>query len=106
MSDRVTLKDSNGLHVTAEILDTGELQIAGQDLGPPSGMGSEYEYWLTVQPGEIGRVVAALGGTDGDDVLPLLQANGEMICHTGEQKWLTSLGITPGFFSYSSMDMD
>ncbi|WP_127782860.1 hypothetical protein [Rhodococcus sp. X156] len=106
MSERVTLRDSNGLYVWAEILDDGVLQIAGQDLGPPQGLGlgSEYEYWLTVQPDEISLVVAALGGAEGDDVLPLLQANGDQICQTGEQKWLTSLGIEPGFFSYSSMD--
>ncbi len=85
MSERVTLWDSDRLHIWAEFTRRGQLEIAGQDLGPPSAMGSEYEYFLTVEPGEISRVVAALGGAEGDDVLPLLQANGEMIYHAGEQ---------------------
>jgi len=54
----------------------------------PPFMGGEYEYWLTAEPGDIPRVVAALDGAEGDDVLPLLQANGEMIYHAGEQTWL------------------
>jgi hypothetical protein len=105
MSEPVTLWDRDGLHIGAEFTRDGQLQIAGQDLRPPSFMGGgEYEYWLTVGPGDIPRVVAALGGAEGDDVLALLQANGEMIYHAGEQTWLKSLGIEPEFFSYSSMD--
>jgi len=104
MSEPVTLWDRDGLHIGAEFTPRGQLQIAGQDLGPPSFMGGEYEYRLTVEPAEIHRVVTALGGTEGDDVLALLQANGEMIYHAGEQKWLKSLGIEPDFSSYSSMD--
>jgi len=94
MSERVTLWDSDRLHIWAEFTRDGQLQIAGHDLRPPSFMGGdEYEYWLTVEPGDIPRVVAALGGAEGDDVLALLQANGEMIYHAGEQTWLKSLGI-------------
>jgi len=104
MSERVTLWDSDRLHIWAEFTPRGQLEIAGQDLGPPSAMGGEYEYFLTVEPGDIPRVVAALGGDEGDDVLPLLQTNGELIYHAGEQTWLKSLGIEPGFSSYSSMD--
>ncbi len=75
------------------------------DRGPrPPGDGGEYEYFLAIEQEDIFRVVAALGGAHGDDVLPLLQANGEMIYHAGEQTWLKSLGIEPKFFSYSSMD--
>ncbi len=101
MSKPVTLWDSDHLHIWAEITNGGRLQIAGQDL---RAMGGEYEYFLTIQQQDIPRVVAALGGAQGDDVLPLLQANGEMIYHAGEQTWLKSLGIDPEFFSYSSMD--
>jgi len=105
MSELVTLWDRDRLHIWAEFTPRRQLQIAGQDLGPPSFIGGgEYEYWLTVEPGDIPRVVAALGGAEGDDVLALLEANGEMIYHAGEQTWLKSLGIEPGFFSYSSMD--
>jgi len=104
MSEPVTLWDRDHLHIWAEITDGGLLRIAGQDLRPPPAMGGEYEYFLTVEQEDIPRVVAALGGAKSDDVLPLLQANGEMIYHAGEQTWLKSLGIEPEFFSYSSMD--
>ena len=99
MSKPVTLWDSNHLHIGAEITNDGRLQIAGQDL---RAMGGEYEYFLTIEQADIPRVVAALGGAQGDDVLPLLQANGEIIYHAGEQTWLKSLDIEPGFFSYSN----
>jgi hypothetical protein len=104
MSESVTLWDRDHLHIWAEITNGSRLRIAGQDLRPPPAMGGEYEYFLTVEPEDIPRVVAALGGAKGDDVLPLLEANGEMIYHAGEQTWLKSLGIEPGFFSNSSMD--
>ncbi len=101
MSEPVTLWDRDGLHIWAEFTRDGQLQIGGQDLRPPSFMGGgEYEYWLTVEPGDIPRAVAALGGAQGDDVLALLQANGEMIYHAGEQNWLKSLRIEPGFSSH------
>jgi len=39
-------------HIWAEFTQRGQLEIAGQDLGPPSFMGGEYEYFLTVEPGD------------------------------------------------------
>jgi ADP-ribosyl-[dinitrogen reductase] hydrolase len=90
--------------VRAQVRADGALEFAGQDLDPPEGLGSEYEYFLTVDATDIPLVVAALGGEPDDDVLDLLEAHGEQIVTTGEQTWLRSLGLNPGFCSYVSFD--
>lgn len=78
-------------HLSARIDENGDLCIDGQDLG--SGVGqfwgegsSEYEWCITVQAAEIPRVIAALGGAKGDDVLALLAArsNKDELCATTE----------------------
>lgn len=53
----------------------GALHIDGQDLGPGTAMVSsdgEYEWFETVAAADVPRLVAALGGGPGDDVLDLL----------------------------------
>lgn len=95
----VTLRDSNGLHVTAALTAGGGLKVSGQHLRD----GSQYEYVITVEKTDVPVVVAALGGaadSSGDAILELLQAHGEMIVHAGEATWLRSLGISPGFWSH------
>ena len=78
-------------HLSARIDENGDLRIDGQDLG--SGVGqfwgegaSEYEWCLTVQAAEIPRVIVALGGAKGDDVLALLAARftEDELCATEE----------------------
>lgn len=49
---------------------------------------------------DVPTVVTVLGGKPGDDVMPLIEANIEMIVRTGEKTWLESLGIAPAFWSY------
>jgi hypothetical protein len=49
----------------------------------------------------VPQVIEALGGQSGDDPLALIEANIETIVRTGEKSWLQSLGIKPGFRSYS-----
>lgn len=99
---QVKLWGADGLTVTASLLEDGSLSIRGQDLnagrvfGPG---GSEYEYGLTVTPADVPRVVAALGGRPGGDVLALLEVHGQQIVSGGEQTWLRGLGIEPGFWS-------
>jgi hypothetical protein len=100
MTTKVDLWDAGGLHIWAEINSDKALTISGQDLHPPGPFGDEYEYVLTVAPADIDTVVVALGGAPGDDVLPLLKANGPMIKNTGEQAWLQSLGITPELWNW------
>jgi hypothetical protein len=89
----------NKSFVDVELRPDGTLVFLGQDLNPDNPWGAEYEYALTVQPADVPRVVAALGGTGGDDILALLRANAEQIIGRGEQTWLRSLGIEPGFWS-------
>jgi hypothetical protein len=96
---RVALWSGNKLYVDAVLRPDGTLVFQGQDLNPNNPWGAEYEYALSVGPADVPRVVAALGGSDGDDVLALLLANGERIVRRGEQGWLRTLGIDPGFWS-------
>ncbi|MFI2078192.1 hypothetical protein [Streptomyces triculaminicus] len=92
---KVSLYAANKLWVDARINVEGKLLIQGQDLN-----NGEYEYMLSVPEAEIPKVVAALDGAPGDDVLELLAANGTEIVAFGEMRWLKSLGIEPGFSSY------
>ena len=70
---------------------TVALTISDQDLAQPSSSRTSTSF---AKP-DIDTVVVALGGAPGDDVLPLLQANGPMMKVKGGQAWLHSLGITP-----------
>jgi hypothetical protein len=54
----------------------GALHIDGHDLGPGTAMVSsdgEYEWFKTVAAADVPRLVTALGGQAGDDVLDLLE---------------------------------
>jgi hypothetical protein len=79
--------DFRGL--TARVTEEGNLSIEGQDLGSGvegswgSGL-TEYEWTITVRASEIPRVVAALNGKEGDDVLELLSAR------CSENEWYAS----------------
>lgn len=89
-----------GLYVDVELSDTGTLRFSGQDLRDGNVFGrGEYEYELTVGATDVRKVVEALGGAPGVDVIDLLVANAEPIIQTGEMRWLQSLGIKPGFWS-------
>ena len=97
---RVSLWARNKLYVDAVLRPDGSLVLQGQDLTSPNMWGmSEYEYALTVAPPDVSRVVAALGGSAGDDVLALLAANAELIVTTGEKRWLGGVGVEPEFWS-------
>ena len=53
----------------------GTLHIDGQDLGPGTAIVSsdgEYEWFETIAAADVPRLVVALGGAPGDDVLDLL----------------------------------
>jgi hypothetical protein len=96
---RVSIYARNSLYVDASLDAAGVLRISGQDLGE-NLYGGEYEYNLTVEAADVPKVVAALGGAPGDDVLELLQANGEQVVRAGEKTWLEGLGIEVGFSSW------
>src|SRR3954451_19199396 len=53
----------------------GALHIDGQDLGPgtaPVSDDGEYEWFQTIRPAHLPRLVALLGGEPGTDLLDLL----------------------------------
>jgi hypothetical protein len=99
----VTLWARDSLTVAATLTADGALVIKGQDLRAESFFGSgnaEYEYALTVEADGVRRIVEALGGKTGDDVLELLRANGDNLVATGEMTWLRAIGIEPKFWSH------
>lgn len=93
----ITMWDAGTLRVTAEVKADGSVVISGQDSGHP--LCEEYEYWITVLPGSVPGLVAALGGAVGDDVLELLDLQGDEIVRAGEKSWLEERGIVSEFFN-------
>jgi hypothetical protein len=91
----------NKLYVEAVLDDDGNLVFEGQDLNGWLGY-AEYEYWITAPAALVPRVVAALGGSPGDDVLALLAEHAQEIVQRGESTWLRSLGIEPQISTHSS----
>ena len=86
--------------IGAELRADGTLVIEGQDLDPPAGLGGgEYEWTITVRPGDVPTVVRALGGQSGDDVLDLLSRHRDEVVGTGELTWLHGIGLHPDFWS-------
>lgn len=77
------------LVVDAMRWDDGTVSIEGQDLGPHTPGGEEYEYFLYVRPGDVPLLLAALDGRPDDDAVDLLAAQGEVIVRHGETRWLT-----------------
>ena len=85
---QVRMHTADRLWVGAHEWSDGAVSIEGQDLGPHTPGGEEYEYYFTIEPGDVPLLLAALGGTAGDDVLSLLAAQGEKIVTFGELRWL------------------
>jgi hypothetical protein len=59
----------------AYVSTDGALHIDGQDLGPatsPPSHDGEYEWFQTIQPEHLPRLVELLGGEPGTDLLDLL----------------------------------
>ena len=75
-----SLHDEDGSrHLSATLDEGGDLRFSGHDLGPGVtrfwGEGvDEYEWTHTVRARDVPRLVAALGGGPGADVLGLLQS--------------------------------
>ena len=98
---RRRLWSQNRLYVDAVLTSAGDLVFEGQDLNGWLGY-AEYEYWVTAPAALVPRVVAALGGSPGDDVLALLFAHADEIVMRGESTWLRSLGIDPAIDTHTS----
>ena len=94
---RLTVWQQDKLRVDAELSDSGDLVIRGQDLS--GTLWSEYEYALTVKALDVDKVISALGGAPDADVLALLAANAESIVKTGEKAWLERNSVPAEFWS-------
>ena len=104
VTDRRSLRVEKDLFIHAERMPDGGFQIQGHDLrGNPllsDDPDQDYEYTITVGKRDLRKVVKALGGRRRDDALDLFEANYPAISKIGELKWLKSLGISPGFWSW------
>lgn len=97
---RISLLAEGSRWIDAELRTDGALVIDGQDLDPPVGLGGgEYEWAITVRPGDVPTVVRALGGQSGDDVLDLLASHRDEVVGAGELTWLHGIGLQPAFWS-------
>ena len=97
----VTLQDRDGHHVAVSMrADDGALVIRG-DVHRQSPWGAEnYEYSIVVSPGDVPRVLSALGAPDaGMDPLDVMLAHKSDFLLAGERAWLRSIGIEPEFRS-------
>jgi hypothetical protein len=92
----------DGHYVDVTMGSDGSICFRGQTLSSDS----EYEYALTVSAADVPKVVAALGGESGCDVISLVAANYSRIRASGERSWLESIGIEPGFWNHFSFDSD
>ena len=62
-------------YLCAYLTPDGALHIDGQDLGPgtaPVSGDGEYEWFETIRPAHLPRLVELLGGAPGTDLLDLL----------------------------------
>ena len=101
MERRVTIWHRDRLFVQAVLTDAGDLAFEGQDLNGWLGS-AEYEYWVRAPAAAVPRIVAALGGAPGADVLGLLVDRAQEIVTAGESTWLHSLGIEPEIVTHTS----
>jgi hypothetical protein len=77
---RVHLRAKDDRYFDAVLWSDGCLSIEVQDLAPPDFMGcNEYEYGHSVAATDVPRIVAALGGSPGEDVLTLVHEHRDEI---------------------------
>jgi hypothetical protein len=105
-SEEITLNEEhteqNSRHLWASITEDGDLMIQGQDLGLAVegfwGL-SEYEWSIIVRSPDIRRLIAALGGKDGDNVLSLLAARCSESEEYASKSFLDENGVPAEFWS-------
>jgi hypothetical protein len=96
----VTLDEREGLRIWATMReDDDALVIRGKDTRMNPWGPSDSEYALTVRLADVPKVVAALGGAEGDDVLDIIEMHARDVVVGGERVWLRSIGIEPEFWS-------
>jgi hypothetical protein len=110
MARKVRLREErNGSDVRnlwAYLTEGGALVIEGQDLGPATAAISndgEYEWSYSFQPNSIPALCAALGGSENDDILDLLERRYTGVGSYDLERILraTRTAIPRGFWSWS-----
>ncbi len=103
----VVLRDDNTptdrRRLTVTVLDDGSLRIAGADRGDgverSFGDGvRDYQWTTDVAPADLPRLITALGGVDGSDVLDVIEAS----CRDRPSRLeatIHELGLTTKFWS-------
>lgn len=87
----------------ASVDGAGNLHIDGQDLGPSTAMVSsdgEYEWFETIAAADVPRLVGALGGAPGDDVLDLLARDWTGLRSYDFERLLRQSGIPVALFTW------
>jgi hypothetical protein len=74
VSLRAEREASNRRFLTARLNAAGDLVLEGQDLGPATPDGDEYEWFRTVRAAHLPALLAALGESPEADLLAVLEA--------------------------------
>jgi len=81
------------LFIDAYWWSDGSVSIEGQDLGPNTPTGEEYEYFIHVEASDVPALRSALGCVFDQDVHYELSLQGEAIATHGETRWLNDHGV-------------
>lgn len=111
--DTITLREEHSgedsRYLRAHLSEKGDLVVTGHDMGPGVenfwGQGRwEYEWRITVRAPHVPKLVAVLGGREGDDVLALLAARGPDAAEYVSREFLEKHGIPVEFWNWVGGD--
>ena len=94
----------SSVNLWASISENGDMVIEGQDLGRIvsefwGSSFSEYEWIIKVEAADIPRLIAVLGGTEGEDTLSLLAQRYAEDSKYASKSYLEERGVTINFWS-------
>jgi hypothetical protein len=91
--ERARIHAAERLSVDAVRWSDGTISIEGQDLGPDTPGGGEYEYFIEVAPEGVDSLLAALQTPFVEEAVHQLVLQGEAIVLHGETRWLQGHGV-------------
>ena len=83
------------LKLQAILEDNGDFTIYGCDRGPKNADGDRFEYiWeFTVNALHVPKIITLLGGTDGDNLLEIIERDWKPVQGEGLEKKIRESGI-------------
>jgi len=90
---RARMHTAERLSVGAYRWSDGTISIEGQDLGPHTPGGEEYEYFIYVAPDDVPALLSALGCVSIEEAVLELGRQGGAIVQHGETRWLRDHGV-------------